>query len=264
MKVIITAPRGKMGRLITKAAFYRQGIEIVAGIAPPGSDYCGTDIGVVAGLGVTVGAPVVDDLVQIIENCDIIIDFSTVEVSMTVLELAVHYGKAVVCGTTGFTTKQWDQMRQAATCIPFLYAANTSRAANLMYEIVELVAKKLGGEADVEIIEMHDRDKKDAPSGTSRWMGQAVAKGLGRDLDEISTFGRNGSGARVPGSICYHSVRAGDISSSHTVLFGFQGERLEITHHAHSFACFAEGACACAAFLEGKAAGWYTVQDVIK
>jgi len=264
MKVVIMAPRGKMGKLITKAAYYHQGLEIVAGVAPPGSDYCGQDIGMVAGMGIEAGAPVVDDLSKVIDKCDLIIDFSTVETTMAVLEAAVQHGKAVACGTTGFSPEQWDKMRQAARQIPLLYGANTSRAVNLLSSILELVATKLAGEADIEIIEMHGRDKLDAPSGTSKELGQAIAKGLGQDWESIATFSRQGSGLRIPGTIGYHSVRAGDISSSHTVIFGLKGEQLEFTHHAFNWECFAEGACACAAFLDGKPAGWYTVQDVLR
>lgn len=263
MKVIITAPRGKMGRLITKAACNRREIEIIAGIAPKGSSYCGKDIGMVAGLGTEIGAPVVDDLAAVIDQAHIIIDYSTIESSLSVLDLAVRHGKAVVCGTTGFSSAERAKMAEAAEKIPFLYGANTSRVINMLHDLLETVARKFSAEADIEIIEMHDRDKKDAPSGTSKELGHAVARGLGKKLDDIATFGRYGSGVRTPGTIGYSSVRAGDISSSHTVIFGFRGERLEITHHAHNWECFAEGAISCACFLQGKGPGWYTVKDVL-
>lgn len=263
MKVVIMAPRGKMGKLITQAAYNRPGLEIVAGIAPKGRDYCGKDIGLITGLGVELGAPVVDDLAQVIDKCDLVIDYSTVEASMAALAMAVRHGKAMVCGTTGFTEIEWDKMRQASGQIPFLYGASTSRVVNLLYEVLEYIAGKFADTADIEIIEMHDRYKKDAPSGTSKELGHAIARGLGKNWDDIATFGRQGEAVRKPGTIGYHSVRAGDISSSHSVMFGFKGERLEITHHAHSWECFAEGACDCASFLEGKTAGWYTVKDVL-
>ncbi|HMM22318.1 MAG TPA: 4-hydroxy-tetrahydrodipicolinate reductase [Selenomonadales bacterium] len=263
MNIIIIAPRGKMGRLITKSVAARGDMRIVAGIAPAGRDYCGRDIGLLAGLGEEVGAPVVDNLAAVIDGCDIIIDYSTVETSLAVAELAVKHRKAVVCGTTGFTPGQWERLREAARQIPFLYGANTSRVINLLYGVLAMLAEKFADAADIEIIEMHDRDKKDAPSGTSRELGHALAKGLGKPFDDIAVFGRSGHSPRQPGTIGYHSVRAGDISSSHTVMFGFKAERLEITHHAHNWECFAEGACNCARFLAGKPAGWYTVQDVL-
>lgn len=263
MKVVIMAPRGKMGKLITRAAYYRPDMKIVAGVAPAGSNYCGKDIGIIAGLGLETGAPVVDDLSAVIDKCDVIIDYSTIEASLRVMDLAVKHGKAVVCGTTGFSPRQRDKMIQASAKIPFLYGANTSRVVNLLHEILETVAKKFADDADIEIIEMHDRDKKDSPSGTSRELGYAIAKGLGKNWEDIATFGRHGSEVRVPGTIGYSSVRAGDISSSHTIIFGFKGERLEITHHAHNWECFAEGACSCASFLGNKGAGWYSVKDVL-
>ena len=147
--------------------------------------------------------------------------------------------------------------------IPVVYAANTSRVVNLMYTLLEIAANAIGNNADIEIIEMHDRNKKDAPSGTSKEMGEVIAKALDKSLKEIAVHGRQGEGARVPGTIGYHSLRAGDISSSHTVLFGLQGERLEITHHAHNWECFAQGACEAAAFIYGKEPGLYTVKDVL-
>lgn len=263
MNIIIIAPRGKMGRLITKSVAERKDMKIVAGIAPAGRDYCGKDIGLIAGLGQEVGAAVVDNLSAVVDGCDIIIDYSTVETSLAVVELAVKHRKAVVCGTTGFTPEQWSILREASKDIPFLYGANTSRVINLLYDVLAMLGEKFGDDADIEIIEMHDRDKKDAPSGTSKELGHALAKGMGKSFDDIATFGRSGSCPRQPGTIGYHSVRAGDISSSHTVMFGFKGERLEITHHAHNWECFAEGACNCARFLAGKPAGWYTVKDVL-
>ena len=134
-----------------------------------------------------------------------------------------------------------------------------------MNKLLELVAQTVGSDLDIEILEMHDQWKKDVPSGTSKEMGEIMANALGKELDDIAVYGREkGENPRKPGTIGYHSLRAGNIPSSHTVYFGGLGERLEITHHSYNWECFARGACDCAAYLEGKGPGYYTIQDVLK
>lgn len=263
MKVIVIGPRGKMGRLITAAAAARDDMELTAGIAPKGRSYIGQDLGSVAMTGSELGIPVTDDLENVIDQCDVIIDFSTKETSMDVLDLAVVHKKALVCGTTGFTPAEMQRFQDASKEIPMLYAANTSKLVNIMNKLLELVTSTLKDEIDIEILEMHDQWKKDAPSGTSKEMGEIMAHALGKDLDDIAVYGREGASPRKPGTIGYHSLRAGNIPSSHTVFFGGMGERLEITHHSYNWECFARGACDCAAFLEGKEPGFYTIKDVL-
>lgn len=263
MNILIAGPRGKMGSLITKIASKRADMKIVAGVAPKGRNYIGQDVGMAIGMGETLNAFVSDDIDSVIDQCDVIIDYTTTEFSMEVMEAALKAKKAVVCGTTGFSEGQFNRIKEISKHIPVVYAANTSRVVNLMYKLLELTAKTIGNVSDIEIIEMHDKHKKDAPSGTSLEMGEVIAEALGRKLKDIAVFGRGGKEERAQGSIGYHSVRAGDISSSHTVMFGLMGERLEITHHAYNWECFAQGACEAAAFLYCKEPGLYTVKDVL-
>ncbi|WP_338043068.1 4-hydroxy-tetrahydrodipicolinate reductase [Mordavella massiliensis] len=263
MKVIVMGPRGKMGKLITQVAAQREDMELVAGVAPKGRDYIGTDLGTAAMVGRELGVPVTDDLASVIDDCDVIIDFSTKEAAMEVLDLAVAHGKALVCGTTGFGPEEMNRFREASEKIPMLYAANTSKMVNVMNKLLEMVVNILKDDVDVEILEMHDQWKKDAPSGTSKEMGEIMAHAMGKELSDIAVYGREGASPRVPGTIGYHSLRAGNIPSSHTVFFGGMGERLEITHHSYNWECFARGACDCAAYLAGKPAGFYTIQDVL-
>ncbi|MEF9840365.1 MAG: 4-hydroxy-tetrahydrodipicolinate reductase [Lachnospiraceae bacterium] len=264
MKLIVIGPRGKMGRLITKIAAERPDCTLVAGIAPKGRDYIGNDLGQVAAIGKTLGVPVVDDLESVIEACDVMIDFSTRETSMEVLDLAIKYKKGLVCGTTGFTQEEEERLKDAARDIPMLYAANTSKLVNVMNKLLEIATRVVGNETDIEILEMHDQWKKDAPSGTAKEMGAIMAEVMGKDLKDIAVYGREGAAPRKPGTIGYHSLRAGNIPSSHTVYFGGMGERLEITHHSYNWECFARGACDCAIFLMDKGPGFYTIQDVLK
>ena len=263
MKLIVVGPKGKMGKLITKIAAERDDLELVAGIGPKGRDYIGKDLGAVATIGYDLGVPVVDDLESVIDSCDVIIDFSTKEMAMEVVKLAVEHEKALVCGTTGFTTEEFAEFKKAAKTIPMLYAANTSKLVNIMNKLLELVTTAVGNELDIEILEMHDQWKKDAPSGTSKEMGEIMAHALGKELKDIAIYGREGASPRVPGTIGYHSLRAGNIPSSHTVYFGGMGERLEITHHSYNWECFARGACDCAAYLKNKEPGFYTIKDVL-
>lgn len=263
MKVIVVGPRGKMGKLITQIAASRDDMELVAGVAPKGRDYIGKDLGQAALVGYDLGVPVVDDLESVIDQCDVIIDFSTREMAMEVLKMAIAHKKALVCGTTGFSPEEFQKFRDAANEIPMLYAANTSKLVNIMNKLLEIVTKAVGDEADIEILEMHDQWKKDAPSGTSREMGEIMAHAMGKELSDIAVYGREGECPRQKGTIGYHSLRAGNIPSSHSVYFGFMGERLEITHHSYNWECFARGACDCAAYLEGKEPGFYTIQDVL-
>ena len=185
MKVIVTAPRGKMGKLITQVAASRDDMELVAGIGPKGRDYIGTDLGTVAMVGKELHVPVVDDLESVIDKCDVIIDFSTKEMAMEVLDLAIRHKKGLVCGSTGFSDEEMKRFEDAASSIPMLYAANTSKLVNVMNKVLEFITKTVGEELDIEILEMHDQWKKDAPSGTSKEMGETMAHALGKELSEI-------------------------------------------------------------------------------
>ncbi|MGO5052651.1 4-hydroxy-tetrahydrodipicolinate reductase [Lachnospiraceae bacterium LCP25S3_G4] len=265
MRLIVVGPKGKMGRLITKVAAEREDLTLVAGIAPKGRDYIGKDLGQVAAIGYELGVPVVDDLESVIDQCDVMIDFSTKEMAKEVVSLAVAHKKALVCGTTGFTQEEFQVFKEAAKSIPMLYAANTSKLVNVMNKLLEIATRVVGNETDIEILEMHDQWKKDVPSGTSKEMGELIANVLGKELNDLAVYGRDaGVNQRVPRTIGYHSLRAGNIPSSHTVYFGGMGERLEITHHSYNWECFARGACDCAVYLEGKVAGFYTIQDVLQ
>lgn len=263
MKVMVIGPRGKMGKLITQVAAGREDMELSAAVGPKGGEYIGKDLGTVAMVGRDLGIPVTDNLEDVIDSCDVIIDFSTKEMAMQVLDAAIAHKKALVCGTTGFSQEEMQRFCDAATEIPMLYAANTSKLVNIMNKLLEIVTETLKDEIDIEILEMHDQWKKDAPSGTSKEMGEIMAHALGKELKDIAVYGREGASPREPGTIGYHSLRAGNIPSSHTVYFGGMGERLEITHHSYNWECFARGACDCAAYLEDKGPGFYTIKDVL-
>lgn len=264
MRIAVTAPRGKMGSLIVQAIAARPHLTLASVIAPPEREYIGQDAGLLCGVGKPLGVLVTDDWDAALEHADVLIDFSSVEAARIAVEQAIKHSVALICGTTGFSEVDRYLFVKASKVVPVLPAANTSRVVFLMKLLLELAAADLHKKADIEIIEMHGHDKADAPSGTSKELGRAICKATGQDWEKATVFGRKGHGQRMPGELGYHSLRAGDIASTHTVLFGLKGERLEITHHAHNLRCFAEGALDCAEFLEGKGPGIYSVADVFR
>lgn len=264
MKVIVVGCHGQMGQPICRFVDEREGLELVGGVGPAGRDYIGLDLGQVVGLGRDMGIPVVGDLAAIIDECDVLIDVSSVEQCLQTLDLAVAHKKALVTVSTGFTPEQFERFEAAGAHIPLIFKCNTSKMVNVMLSLVEMAAKALVDECDIEIIDQHDRDKLDAPSGTAVIIGNMIAQLKGSTLDELAEYGRSGRGARKPGGVGFHSLRAGDITSDHKVYFGGFGERLEITHYSYSDDCFARGAVDCAQFLEGKPAGVYNIKEVFE
>ncbi len=183
--------------------------------------------------------------------------------AMEVLDLAIAHKKALVCGSTGFSTEEMKRFEEAGKQIPMLYAANTSKLVNIMNKLLELVTATLKDEIDIEILEMHDQWKKDAPSGTSKEMGEIMAHALGKELSDIAVYGREGESPREPGTIGYHSLLCRQYSKQPYRILRRHGRTSEITHHSYNWECFARGACDCAAYLEGKGPGFYSIKDVL-
>ena len=262
MKMIITAPRGKMAGLIVADAASRDDVEIVAGIGPAGRDYIGKDIGDVAMTGRTVGAPVVDDIESVIGSADVVCDFSTVELGMEVLDACLKHKKALVIGTTGFNAEQRARLEAAAAEIPIMIAANTDRMVNVMRKLLMDAAKELYYDTDIEIIDMHDNTKLDAPSGTARELIESMGEAVGVDLVGDAVYGRPlGRHPRENGKVTFHAVRGGDTPSSHTVYFFGEGERLEITHHCLNWKGCAKGAVNACRWMVGKPVGLYGIRE---
>lgn len=257
MKIIITAPSGKMGKLVVREALKRKNdFEIVGAIGNPKRDYIGKDISVASKTDF-VGAMIYDNIDEIIDKCDGVIDFSTTELSMKIVKSCVKYKKPLVLGTTGFTNEEEKIIKEAGSTIAISESHNTSLAVNLMYKLVETIAKTVGNESDIDIIDYHDNKKLDAPSGTGKVIGHIIADALNINFDEKAKYGRQGKGVRGEHEITFHSIRSGNISSSHTVIFGMDGERIELTHHSYDFGTFAKGALTCMLFLKDKKPGMY-------
>ncbi|MCK9532537.1 MAG: 4-hydroxy-tetrahydrodipicolinate reductase [Gammaproteobacteria bacterium] len=261
-RIAVTGAAGRMGRTLVEAC-QQAGLTLGAAIERPGSSMIGTDAGELAGIGRN-GVQVVENLGSVLDTFDVLVDFTRPEVTLNNLALCRKAGKAMVIGTTGFDDAGKQAIREAANDIAIVFAPNMSVGVNLSLKLLDLAARVLGEEVDIEIIEAHHRHKVDAPSGTALRMGEVVAAALGRDLKECAVYGRQGNtGERERKTIGFETIRAGDIVGEHTVMFAGIGERIEITHKASSRMTFAKGAMRAAAWLAAKDRGLFDMQDVL-
>jgi 4-hydroxy-tetrahydrodipicolinate reductase len=252
-----------MGKAVIDAVTRAEGIELVGATEQPGHPGIGSEVATHPGT-VKVHVTVVESLALITPQPDVIIDFTAPESSLGHMEWAASRRAAAVIGTTGFTSGQSGRIRELARAIPCVCSPNMSVGINLMFTLIDRVARILKDRYDMEIIESHHRLKKDAPSGTAVKMAQILAEAMDRDLESVGVHQRKGLiGTRRRDEIGIQVVRAGDIVGDHTVLFAGEGERLEITHRAHSRDTFAAGAVRAAAWVRGKPPGLYDMRDVL-
>ncbi|MEZ5529786.1 MAG: 4-hydroxy-tetrahydrodipicolinate reductase [Porticoccaceae bacterium] len=263
IRIAVTGAAGRMGKTLIEAVGLNPETTLTAAIERPESSLIGADAGELAGLG-RLDVPVVGSIQDVIDQFDVLIDFTAPQATLANAEACAVAGKKLVVGTTGFTPEQKAQLLASADRTGLCMASNFSTGVNLCFKLLEMAAKVLGDEVDIEIYEAHHRHKVDAPSGTALSMGEVVANALGRDLREVAVYGREGqTGARDRQTIGFATVRAGDIVGDHTVMFAAEGERVEITHKASSRMSFARGAVRAAAWLQGQEKGLYDMQDVL-
>jgi 4-hydroxy-tetrahydrodipicolinate reductase len=253
-----------MGRTLVEAIALAGGeLQLTAAIERPESSFIGADSGELAGQGRN-GVPVVGALAEVIDRIDVLIDFTVPAATVANVAECARHNVAIVIGTTGFTPEQQAHIDRASGQVAICKASNFSTGVNLCFQLLDMAARVLGDDVDIEVYEAHHRHKIDAPSGTALSMGHVVANALGRDLDKVAVYGREGqTGARSRETIGFATVRAGDIVGDHTVTFAADGERVEITHKASSRMSFARGAVRAAAWLAGRPAGLYDMQDVL-
>ncbi len=263
INAIVVGAAGRMGRMIVNAIQNAEGITCTGAIETPGHPSQGQDVGVLAGAG-ELGVTIEDNLEAVIQKGDVVIDFTAAEASLANMEIGAQHHKPMVIGSTGFTSEQLERVRKVAKEFPCCLAPNMSVGVNLMYKVVEEMARILGNDYDCEIIEVHHRMKKDAPSGTALRLGEVIARGRGRKWAEVGVYGRKGLiGERSKEEIGMHAIRAGDIVGEHTVIFGGMGERLEVTHRAHTRDTLAQGAVRAAKWVVGQKPGLYDMGDVL-
>jgi 4-hydroxy-tetrahydrodipicolinate reductase len=238
-------------------------LELSGIITPPGHSACGKDWGEIVGIGKT-GIVVEDRLENIIDKCDVVVDFTNPDASIKSLSICKSYKKPIVIGTTGFSEKQISMIEDYSKTIPVIFSPNMALGVNLLFELVKQVSSVLDDNYDIEIIETHHRYKKDSPSGTANKIAEVIARERGIKLEERAVYARFGNtGPRKEGEIGIHAVRAGNINGEHTIIFNSLGERLELTHKAYGREAFAEGTIKAIHFILGKLAGLYTMKDVL-
>lgn len=262
-RIAVTGAAGRMGKTLIEAIQAADGCELTVALERPDSSLVGADAGELAGLGKN-GVRVSGDIQQVINDFDVLIDFTIPAATLANAAACGAAGRKMVIGTTGFSPEQKQQLTEATREVAVCMAANFSVGVNLCFKLTDLAARVLGDDVDIEIYEAHHRHKIDAPSGTALRLGEVVADALGRDLREVAVYGREGqTGARDRNAIGFATVRAGDIVGDHTVMFCADGERVEITHKASSRMSFARGAVRAANWLSAQPKGWFDMQDVL-
>jgi 4-hydroxy-tetrahydrodipicolinate reductase len=264
IRIAIAGVGGRMGRVLVEAISASAGVTLGAATERSGSSLLGADAGEIAGVG-RLGVIVNADLSAVLADFDVLIDFTAPPATLAHLDLCRRAGKQMVIGTTGLDAAQRATIAAAGADIAIVLAPNMSVGVNLCFKLLDIAARVLGEEVDIEIIEAHHRHKLDAPSGTALRMGEVVAAALGRDLDAVAVYGREGqTGARERQTIGFETIRAGDIVGEHSVWFVADGERVEIAHKASSRMTFARGALRAARWLNAHERGLFDMQDVLE
>ena len=263
LDIAVTGAAGRMGRSLIQACADHPDTRLVAAFEHESSSLLGADAGELVGLGAN-EVRLSADVDAALDRFHTLIDFTRPAVTLANLERCVQHGRNIVIGTTGFSDEEKARIAAAGEHIGVVFAPNMSVGVNLCFKLLDMAARVLGDNVDIEVIEAHHRHKVDAPSGTALRMGEVVAEALGRDLKTCAVYGREGhTGERDRATIGFETIRAGDIVGDHTVLFADIGERVEITHKASSRMTVARGAVRAAVWLAGQGKGLYDMQDVL-
>ncbi len=256
MKACVVAASGKMGEAVRRALGTEPELELFSAYEAPGHPQCGSEIAP----GVVIG----DDPKVALGGCDVAIDFSVPEATLTGARAAADAGVAYVTGTTGFSDAQSEQLATLSERIPLIHAPNFSTAVNVLAWLTREASRLLGDEFDAELVELHHSAKRDAPSGTALRLAEAVAEGRGVALRDHLVLERAGEiGARPEGAIGVQTLRGGDNPGEHVVHFVGQGERIELAHRSFTRDHFAKGAVRAARWLVGREPGFYGIEDVL-
>lgn len=262
-KVIIAGAAGRMGQRIAAFVDAHPELEIAAAFEMAGHPDIGRDLGELA-LGRANAVTIEEGLDAVIHKGEVVIDFTFHQVTMAFARICAASGKAMVIGTTGLSAGEVEELTGLAAAFPCVQAPNMSVCVNVLFKLAKKTAAILGEDYDIEILEAHHNRKKDAPSGTALKLGEMAAEGVGSSFDEVKVLERSGIiGERTKKEIGIQTIRAADIVGEHTVYFAGAGERIELTHRAHSRDHFARGAAAAAAWLVGRENGMYTMFDVL-
>ena len=263
LPVAIIGAAGRMGRMLVRMVHAEDGMRVAAAVEREDDPNVGADAGMLAGIG-EIGVAVEDSLDRALDVADVCIDFTLPGPTVEHARVCRSRRRPMVIGTTGLSPEQRAMLEEAAGDIAIMHAPNMSVGVNLCFKLLDIAARALGDSVDIEIVEAHHRNKVDAPSGTAVRMGEIIAGALGRDLAQCAIYGREGhTGIRDRATIGFETIRAGDIVGEHTVMFGGEGERIELTHRAASRANFAAGAVRAARWVVKRPPGLYDMQDVL-
>ncbi|WP_342640746.1 4-hydroxy-tetrahydrodipicolinate reductase [Rhodoligotrophos ferricapiens] len=263
MRIAIAGAGGRMGRTLTRLVHEMDGCEVAGGLEAPGSSLIGADMGQLAGIG-EIGVTIQDDPLPLFTRIDGIIDFTTPAASLPLADLAAQARIVDVIGTTGFSPEDDKRIAAAARHATIVKSGNMSLGVNLLAAMIRKVAAALDESFDIEVVEMHHRNKVDAPSGTALLLGQAAAEGRKVGLSEASVRVRDGhTGPRQRGTIGFATLRGGSVIGDHTVIFAGDGERVELGHRAEGRDVFGRGAVKAALWARGRKPGLYSMADVL-
>ena len=263
IKVIIAGAAGRMGCRLVALIKDSTLLTLSGAIEGKGHHALGDDAWETAGCGRS-GVPITEDFETLLDRGEVLVDFSAPEATLQHLRAVAQHRRAMVIGTTGFSAAQLEELKSLASQVPCVLSPNMSVGINLIYKVISEMAKTLGDDYDIEVIEAHHRQKKDAPSGTALKIAEVLAKAVNRELDQVGIYARKGLiGERKKGEIGIQTIRAGDIVGDHTILFGGMGERIEVTHRASSRDTFARGALRAARWVVRQPPGLYDMMDVL-
>lgn len=262
VRILIVGPNGKMGKAMIQIAACNPKVILVGGVGPRSCSYCGMDLAQIAGLREPVGAIAHDSINGIIDACDVVLECTNAGASIHYLQACISHNKALVSGTTGFSEEERALFEAAGKTIPVILASNTSKLAHLFFDVINYITARVGQKADIDIIEVHDRDKLDAPSGTSKEIGHNIAAVLGKNFDDLARYQRMGSGIRPKHTLDYTSIRSGKHNARHTVMFGFDNEHMEVSIRGDTMLPYAEGMIRAALFISNQEPGCYTIKQV--
>ena len=263
MKIGVVGAAGRMGGAVIRQVTATDGCVVAAASERHGSDAIGRDAGEVAGCG-ALGVEIIDDAAAMFDRVDAVIEFSIPEATVIHAARAADAGCIHIVGTTGLLADQEAALKAASEKTPIVYAPNMSLAVNILFALTKKVAAMLDDEFDIEIVEMHHRYKVDAPSGTALGLGRAAAEGRKVAFDDVAVLSREGqTGEREAGQIGFATLRGGDVTGEHTVMFAADGERLELSHKSSSRQIFSRGAVRAALWARDAKPGFYSMFDVL-
>ncbi|GGX46042.1 4-hydroxy-tetrahydrodipicolinate reductase [Undibacterium squillarum] len=262
LRVAVAGASGRMGKMLIEAILASDDMELAGALDVASSVAIGTDAGLSAGK--ATGVLITSDLATGLKDAQFLIDFTRPEGTLHHLAYCAEHGIRMVIGTTGFDEAGKARIAELAQKTGVVFAPNMSVGVNVTLKLLEMAARSFSHGYDIEIVEAHHRHKVDAPSGTALKMGEVIANAIGRDLNEVGVFAREGvTGERDPSSIGFATIRGGDIVGDHTVLFAGIGERVEITHKSSSRVTYAHGSLRAVRYLQEKQSGLFDMFDVL-